>query len=421
MGQRMDRQAGKHLLHDGPQPGVLLGRHARGQHTEALLSLMQPEERASRSMMTVDLGVVLMRVPKADAPKPGDGPFGASAAVRARLKFVDSVGRKVSDTVLQDAFFEEGEDSAGLLAVPLSFNQRVPAGSTGDLPFSGSLLAMHHSAMAGQHGGKGGQRGGMGGQAAHWPAPSPPPPPQCWWCPQYHGANSMLDRLCRMCYPWRRRAACSPDVAFEETEADIRLQETYHTYLDLQKVKQQRDDEVSRAQLLLAQLEQMFPAPMEQWRPSRSCSRGRVITAQQFAGLATVLGGLQTALSKMHGDQAARRKCRRQRVAEARRAAGGVPEPAGAPAVAAAAEAPGGAVCHAREAEGDTASLVDGGGGGGETETLPAEPSAAPLAAHAACGAAAAAFAEATDSQPSASVELRRMLEPVGQRPVASV
>jgi len=122
---------------EGPQPGVLLGRHARGQHTEALLSLMQPEERASRSMMTVDLGVVLMRVPKADAPKPGDGPFGASAAVRARLKFVDSVGRKVSDTVLQDAFFEEGEDSAGLLAVPLSFNQRVPAGSTGDLPFSG--------------------------------------------------------------------------------------------------------------------------------------------------------------------------------------------------------------------------------------------------------------------------------------------
>jgi calpain-15 len=119
----------------GPQPAFMLGRHRQGLPTEALISMMQPEERASREMMTVDLGVALFRVPAADAPRPGET-FGASAGVRSRLRLVDSIKRKVTDTMLQDAFLEEGEGSAGLLAVPLSFNQRIPAGSDGDLPFS---------------------------------------------------------------------------------------------------------------------------------------------------------------------------------------------------------------------------------------------------------------------------------------------
>lgn len=115
----------------GPQPGFFIERPGSGATTEALLSLMQPEERQSATTMTADLGLVLLRVPVGEAPRAGGGPFGAGAAARRNLRIVDSIQRQVRDTAVRDHFIEENSGSAGLLAVPLSFNQRLPVGSLG--------------------------------------------------------------------------------------------------------------------------------------------------------------------------------------------------------------------------------------------------------------------------------------------------
>eukprot|EP00429_Kryptoperidinium_foliaceum_P087561 CAMPEP_0176195426 /NCGR_PEP_ID=MMETSP0121_2-20121125/6507_1 /TAXON_ID=160619 /ORGANISM="Kryptoperidinium foliaceum, Strain CCMP 1326" /LENGTH=310 /DNA_ID=CAMNT_0017534197 /DNA_START=29 /DNA_END=959 /DNA_ORIENTATION=+ len=80
--------------------------------------------------MTADLGMVLLRVPAGErVPGAGAGVFGEGAMVRQRLRHVDTLARQVRDTIVRDHFVEEPADSAGLLCVPLSFNQRVPAGS----------------------------------------------------------------------------------------------------------------------------------------------------------------------------------------------------------------------------------------------------------------------------------------------------
>lgn len=107
----------------GVQPGFFLEKPTGGAPTDALFSLMQPEERQSATTMTADLGMVLLRVPVGAAPK-GSGPYGEGASLRKHLHIVDSAPREVRDTALRDHFVEEGEGSAGLLVVPLSFNQR---------------------------------------------------------------------------------------------------------------------------------------------------------------------------------------------------------------------------------------------------------------------------------------------------------
>jgi len=123
----------------GPQPGVFLGKPANGQPTEALLTLMQPEERQTATTMTADLGLALFRVPAGEDPGADGRPYGASAGTRGKLQFIDSTPRQVHDSLLQERFLE-GREGGGVLAVPLSFNQRVPvsaaceAGSLGSGP-----------------------------------------------------------------------------------------------------------------------------------------------------------------------------------------------------------------------------------------------------------------------------------------------
>jgi len=117
----------------GPQPGFFLGWPSRSK-TEALLSLMQPEERQTSTTMMADLGLVLFRVRADEAPGQDAGePFGSTAGARGRLEFVDSSLRQVHETLLCDGFIESKSGSAGLVAIPLSFNQRAPAvGAQGD-------------------------------------------------------------------------------------------------------------------------------------------------------------------------------------------------------------------------------------------------------------------------------------------------
>jgi len=111
---------------EGPQPAFFLEKSPSGSATEVLLSCMQPEERSSLSTMTADVGCVLFRVPAGEAPR-GGGPYGSGAGQRKRLEIVDSMPRQVRDTTLSDYFMDEPATSAGWLAVPLSFNQRLPS------------------------------------------------------------------------------------------------------------------------------------------------------------------------------------------------------------------------------------------------------------------------------------------------------
>lgn len=117
----------------GAQPAFLLTATAAA---DSLLSLMQPEERASRTMMTADLGLALFRVSPGQAPRAGS----VMPSVAA-LTVTEAVHRKVQDTLVADVFLKEEET---LLAVPLSFNQR----SVGDFggcekPFTFACFSPH--------------------------------------------------------------------------------------------------------------------------------------------------------------------------------------------------------------------------------------------------------------------------------------
>eukprot|EP00931_Biecheleriopsis_adriatica_P115784 TRINITY_DN91537_c0_g1_i1.p1 TRINITY_DN91537_c0_g1~~TRINITY_DN91537_c0_g1_i1.p1 ORF type:complete len:804 (+),score=148.56 TRINITY_DN91537_c0_g1_i1:27-2414(+) len=109
----------------GPQPGFLL--HCEGSPTEAILSMMQPEERQTAITMTADLGFALFQVPHADVPQTAaEESFGSNSGTRRRLKYIQSERRQNHDTVLSDLFLEQDRQHGAWLVVPLSFNQRTP-------------------------------------------------------------------------------------------------------------------------------------------------------------------------------------------------------------------------------------------------------------------------------------------------------
>jgi len=116
----------------GTQPAFLL-RSAVA--VEALLSLMQPEERASPTMMSADFGLAIFRMSR-DAPAATSG---ASLENLRGLTLVDTVKRRVQDTLICDFFMpsQAGEEPAPVLVVPLSFNQRATVQGGGcDKPFT---------------------------------------------------------------------------------------------------------------------------------------------------------------------------------------------------------------------------------------------------------------------------------------------
>jgi len=94
---------------------------------------MQPEERASRTMMTADLGLMLFNIPRASLPKQGE-----TLESLNNCTVADTVGRKVQDTLVADFSLAAGKDyePSPVLAIPMSFNQRAPMSVHGPKSFT---------------------------------------------------------------------------------------------------------------------------------------------------------------------------------------------------------------------------------------------------------------------------------------------
>jgi hypothetical protein len=80
----------------GQQPAFIIDCN---RPTDSLLSLMQPEERASLSTMTADFGLVLYRLPRESIPKNGR-PLEAIPYASESFKLLGTVKRKVQDTLV---------------------------------------------------------------------------------------------------------------------------------------------------------------------------------------------------------------------------------------------------------------------------------------------------------------------------------
>jgi len=103
----------------GNQPAFLL----ESPKQEVLLSIMQPEERASRTMMTADAGLVLFKLP----PGVQVGPNDSTLKSLKGATMVESLRRRVQDSLVSNCYFDEAggpERSSQMLAVPIAFNQR---------------------------------------------------------------------------------------------------------------------------------------------------------------------------------------------------------------------------------------------------------------------------------------------------------
>jgi len=102
----------------GQQPAFIV---ESSRPTDSLLSLMQPEERASLSMMTADFGLALYSIPRGSVPKNGR-PLESIPYNSDSFKLLSTVKRRVQDTLVCDRFLD-----GPILAVPLSLNQRAPS------------------------------------------------------------------------------------------------------------------------------------------------------------------------------------------------------------------------------------------------------------------------------------------------------
>eukprot|EP00929_Paragymnodinium_shiwhaense_P075134 TRINITY_DN38414_c0_g1_i1.p1 TRINITY_DN38414_c0_g1~~TRINITY_DN38414_c0_g1_i1.p1 ORF type:complete len:894 (-),score=162.22 TRINITY_DN38414_c0_g1_i1:266-2947(-) len=129
----------------GHQPAFLL---TSDLPVEVLLSLMQPEERTSPTMMTADVGIMLFKL------KRNGGAFtGRDEIVRSLQDWCpdDATQRRVQDTLVCDYMIHgSGKASLGaapepILVVPLSFNQRSPPGGCGgnDKRFTFACFSAH--------------------------------------------------------------------------------------------------------------------------------------------------------------------------------------------------------------------------------------------------------------------------------------
>jgi len=109
----------------GSQPAFIL---ESDEPVEALISLMQPEERACLTMMTADFGLAIFKLPRNKVPAAGK----SLESIR-ELLMSDCVKRRVQDTLVCDCFLS-GDGRAtppAYLVVPLSFNQRSIAPGAG--------------------------------------------------------------------------------------------------------------------------------------------------------------------------------------------------------------------------------------------------------------------------------------------------
>lgn len=108
---------------------------------DALVSLMQQEERASRTMMTADFGLALFKIPRGRAAG-----IGRELTTLQDLSLMTTVKRKVQDTLVTDCFLGAKSREGAVLAVPLSFNQRSPPMDPGagcDKDFTFACFAPH--------------------------------------------------------------------------------------------------------------------------------------------------------------------------------------------------------------------------------------------------------------------------------------
>lgn len=113
----------------GSQPAFIL---ESDEPVEALISLMQPEERACLTMMTADFGLAIFRLPRGKVPPAGQS-FETPPAGMMERSMSDCVKRRVQDTLVCDCFLS-GDGRAtppAHLVVPLSFNQRSMAPGAG--------------------------------------------------------------------------------------------------------------------------------------------------------------------------------------------------------------------------------------------------------------------------------------------------
>mmetsp|Transcript_43530 Transcript_43530/g.100199 ORF Transcript_43530/g.100199 Transcript_43530/m.100199 type:complete len:839 (-) Transcript_43530:106-2622(-) len=121
----------------GSQPAFLLDSQ---QSQEVLLSVMQPEERASRTMMTADAGLALFKLPD-NADFDQSQPMPTLKSLQGAV-LEDSIKRRVQDSLICDCHLK-GVAASGarsrVLAVPISFNQRespTAAGNEKDFVFA---------------------------------------------------------------------------------------------------------------------------------------------------------------------------------------------------------------------------------------------------------------------------------------------
>lgn len=102
----------------GTQPAYYLESDAA---CDTLVSLMQPEERASLTMMTADFGLAIFKVP----PGRAAGFNGNVGSLQNKeMKLIHSARRRVQDTLITDCFLGACAKEGAVVVVPLSFNQR---------------------------------------------------------------------------------------------------------------------------------------------------------------------------------------------------------------------------------------------------------------------------------------------------------